>query len=365
MLTKKKSANHKVGVILASFCPPHTGHLNLIEYALDKVDQLYVIVVDRDGQQPYAHGRLGWLKEYFPQESRIEWRSIYMNRQAAVLVAGKRTWAERVLDLLPHHPDITFACAHYDIEIGNYADLARQMQCSYSYHAAGAIEVTEGQLRTYPEKYWKYILKSSRPYYAKRLVLVGASHTGKTSLAQALAKHFKTVVAEDWMSTYVTERGYTEEQIRKDTDLFALATYQQPVVENDAACDSPTGLVICDTDLTQVAAMHEYLNGGKNSPEIIRAHQTQRRSYRENALYLLSWHDNDWHREGESGQSHQVGTRAWFSQRLMTFIDQCDDPLRIMSGTWEERLQIAIKTCEDRLLDDDFHMLAEYGHVYL
>lgn len=59
----------KVGLTIGKFAPLHTGHIDMLKFALSVVDQLFVIIYDAPDKTNVSLGRrAGWIKEVFPDE---------------------------------------------------------------------------------------------------------------------------------------------------------------------------------------------------------------------------------------------------------------------------------------------------------
>jgi NadR type nicotinamide-nucleotide adenylyltransferase len=115
-----------------------------------------------------------------------------------------------------------------------------------------------------------------------RVVLTGSESTGKTTLAEALARHYRV----EWVPEYV--RGYAE---RKSAPLTAHDV--EPIARGqialaDAALADAEGLLLLDTDLfsTLVYGRHYY---GEIPPWIAPAALARRAD-----LYLLCGIDVPW-----------------------------------------------------------------------
>lgn len=57
----------KIGFTIGKFAPLHKGHQYLIETALKKVDELYVVIYETDVIDVPIDIRAGWIKKLYPQ----------------------------------------------------------------------------------------------------------------------------------------------------------------------------------------------------------------------------------------------------------------------------------------------------------
>lgn len=79
------------GLVMGKFLPLHKGHLALIDFALEQVDDLTVLIVSKEDESIPIAQREIWVKTLYPQE---------------------RVHVERMVDALPH--DGTFSKDHMD-----------------------------------------------------------------------------------------------------------------------------------------------------------------------------------------------------------------------------------------------------------
>ena len=163
-----------------------------------------------------------------------------------------------------------------------------------------------------------------------RVVIVGAESTGKTTLAIALAEHYRT--------TWVPEFGrlYTEARRARGalwrSDEFTFIASEQVRME-DALERIASRVLICDTDAFATAIWHErYL--GQPSPEVLEVAAGRRYD-----LYILTDVDTpfvpDDIRDGES-------IREWMHKRFQDELSKMDVPMLLVSGPHEQRMAAAI-----------------------
>jgi HTH-type transcriptional repressor of NAD biosynthesis genes len=105
------------------------------------------------------------------------------------------------------------------------------------------VEISATKIRKNPTKYFKYISDVAKPYYVKKVAIVGPESTGKSTLVKSLGKFLKGSV--------VHEYGRTISEAKKnDLDLsdFMDITYGQQALIDIAVRNATTPLVITDTE---------------------------------------------------------------------------------------------------------------------
>jgi len=165
-------------------------------------------------------------------------------------------------------------------------------------------------------------------------VLTGAESTGKTTLARALAAHYKTVWAPEYLRLFVDEKGSLP--VVTDTPLIARGHLAQ----EQRLLPSAHRVLILDTDLISTCIYHRYIFGVV--PPWVLAQAEARRA----DFYLLMDTDIPW--VADPGQRDNPEARAVI-QRF--FIEAMSDlPHAVISGTCIQRLRTAVQRI-DRLLD--------------
>ena len=167
----------------------------------------------------------------------------------------------------------------------------------------------------------------SRP---KRILILGPESTGKSTLAEKLAKHF----AEPWVPEVARE--YLEKLDRPYAyeDLLKIGI-QQMQMEDELAMQAHNYL-FCDTDLRviQVWSQHRY---GKVDPWVLE--ELARRTY---DLILLCAPDLPW--QADPLREHpELEMRQQFFEIYQQLSQASGFPWILVSGDTDKRLSTAIQ----------------------
>ena len=174
---------------------------------------------------------------------------------------------------------------------------------------------------------WEMLPPCVRPYYVKRVLLLGAESTGKTTLAAALAKKFNT----EWSAEYGREFVDLKQALPTLDDIPAIARGQ--IDGEESAAQRANRVLICDTDLKMTVIYSEYYLG--SCPRWIE-NQSRSRGYH---LTLVTDTDIAWQPDSIQRDGPEVRERI---QRLI--LDQLkaeDIPYHLISGSVKERLDQA------------------------
>ncbi|MEO5943709.1 MAG: ATP-binding protein [Ferruginibacter sp.] len=166
----------------------------------------------------------------------------------------------------------------------------------------------------------------------KRIVIIGPESTGKTTLCQKLAAHFKTQWAAEYAREYLDTNGtdYTFE------DLYTIGQGQLANEEKAVSLLTPDqDLVFIDTDLVVIQVWSEYVFN-KCDNRILTS--IANRKY---DLYLLCNIDAPWVKDNLREYPDLETREKLFYYYKEIMVNQ-NVPWHIISGNYEERLQNAI-----------------------
>lgn len=169
-----------------------------------------------------------------------------------------------------------------------------------------------------------------------RIAVFGTESTGKTTLAQQLARHFDA----PWAGEYVRAFWHAHAGHIEAADLARIA--QGQIANEEAAAARSNGLLICDTDLITNTLWADLLFPGR-CPAWVRA-AAQRRS-RNYALYLLCDTDiafvDDGLRSFPDAADRERCRRIWRDALVAH-----DLPFSDIRGTFNQRLTSAVAAVE-------------------
>jgi NadR type nicotinamide-nucleotide adenylyltransferase len=127
-----------------------------------------------------------------------------------------------------------------------------------------------------------------------RIAILGAESSGKSTLAAALAEHYRTV----WVPEYLREFVDTHQRVPREEDQYAIALTQL-TRENDAAMRAGRFL-FCDTT-PLMTALYSRVYWGR-----VDAQLAQLDSVHEYALTLVTAPDGPWMPDGLQRESEAV-----------------------------------------------------------
>lgn len=310
------------GLVVGKFYPPHRGHKYLIDAALAGADEVDVIVCARPGENPPADLRARWIREVHPAARVHLIDDRYDANDSAV-------WAENCTKLLGFVPDVVFTSEDYGDRF------AACLGCRHVLvdRARRAVPVSGTAVRADPFANWDFLEPPVCGFYARRVVLIGAESTGKTTLATALARALNTI----WVTEY--GREYWEQKMARGEpnvwapEEFAVIAREQCARE-DAAARVANRVLICDTDaFTTRVWFRRYLGGWSVAVDAIA------QAHRRPDLYLLTDVNTPFFQDGtRDGEL----IREWMHQTFVEELTAHNRPFLPVTGTPDERLATAL-----------------------
>jgi NadR type nicotinamide-nucleotide adenylyltransferase len=305
------------GLVIGKFMPPHAGHLHLFAIAQQHVARLHILLFSKSNEPIPGRLREAWLRELAPRAT-VHHISVDHPVDFADPAAWD-FWVGAIRQAVPSEPNIVFSSEIYGDELARRLG-ARHWPVDVD---RTQIPISATQIRARPMEHWDFIPPPVRPYFVRRVAIVGAESTGKTTLAQALAAHFGTVCVPEFARDYLSARGGQ----CSPADMPIIAANQSRL--EDEYAHLANRLLVCDTDLLTTQLWHEHYFG--DCPPNLLQLSRERVAH----LYLLCGPDAPWVADG---LRDSPGHRGWFHRRFLEELERRGLPYRLISGCPEARI---------------------------
>lgn len=309
------------GLVIGKFYPPHRGHKHLIDAAQAGSDELYAIMCAKPEQRPEGELRAAWLREIHP-------RAKVILTPDTIDGEDSKGWAEETVRVLGFAPDVVFTSEDYGVRYAGFLGCRHVLVD----RERRAMPVSGTKVREKPLAYWDFLEPPVRAHYALRICIVGAESTGKTTLARALAEHYRT----HWVPEY--GRVYSEEMLARDgayhwtsKDFAHIASTQ--CEHEEALAREANRVLVCDTDAFATGIWHRRYMGSR-CEDVEKIAAAQKRP----DLYLLADVKTPFVQDGtRDGEA----IREWMHRTFVEELAKDRRPFVEVSGTHDERMRQA------------------------
>lgn len=360
------------GLVIGKFYPPHAGHHLLVRTAAALCERVSVVVMAAQVESLPLALRVGWLREVHAPERNVAVAGVRDDHPVdlqsdALWQAHVALMLEGARQLTGLPVDAVFTSEVYGDELGRRLG-ARHVAVD---PARGLAPVSGALVRKDPVAAWEHLAPCVRAGLARRVVIVGAESTGKSTLAAALVARLRqregalgaarlvTEVGRDYTAELLArERGRAQlegrappalEELRWPTEAFEeIAAEQGRREEGEARAGGP--LLVCDTDAFATGVWHERYLGRRSAAVEALA--------RRNDLYLLTHPDDvpfvqDGLRDGEA-------IRRWMTQVFVERLEASGRRWRWLRGEGPRRVEAALAEC-DALLAEGWRLADPLG----
>ncbi|MDB4907735.1 MAG: Transcriptional regulator [Gemmatimonadetes bacterium] len=307
------------GLILGKFLPYHEGHAHLIRSARSQVEALTVLVCSIASEPIPGGARFQWVRQANP-----DCRVVHVSEEVPQAPEEDPRFWEIWTALIERHAgevDVVFTSESYGDELARRLD-AKHVCVDL---VRRAIPVSGTEIRNDPMGQWQYIPRIVRPWYARRVALMGPESTGKTTMAEQLSARFATA----WVPEYGREYCATlDARALRPVDFEAIA-WGQATLE-DAAAERANRVLICDTELLTTCTWSDIVTHGR--PRWL----TDAARARHYDLTFLLDCDVPWVDDGTRVLRDE---RASHFERLFEELSLAKRGFLVINGSFDQRLQ--------------------------
>ena len=319
----------KHGFLLGKFMPPHKGHLFCAEVGKARCDVMTVLVCSHDAEPIDGHLRAKWMQACLPQ---THYRIRHMHREIPQAPEDHPDfwpiWRAAIAEFHPEPIDWVFGSESYVHRLAKEVG-ARPFPVDPE---RKVVSVSATAIREDPWGNWDHVPGPVRCHYQRRLVLVGAESTGKTTLSEALANGLNSVEIPEYGRDY--DAVFRHGLDWNATDFAKIMEGHRALADTMAQRMGP--VLIEDTDAVQTLVWAEALLGKIQDSLVDRARQAVAEK-----TYLLLDHSVPWQDDG-TRYFADPERRTWFTNRLGTWLDAFDADWHLIEGAdWTKRTMAA------------------------
>ena len=241
------------GLVLGRFLPYHLGDAHLIRSARAQVDALTVLVCSLERDVIPGGLRYQWVRTAHP-DCCVRWIDAETPQRPDESAEPWSIWTALIGEQAGR-VDRVFTGED------DRGEVARHLGAQHIAINALRVEppVSGSAILRDPMTQWDFIAPEARPWFVRRVALLGAESTGKSTICERLAREFHTRWVAEYGRLYC-EQGRPAMQL-VDVDFEAIA-WGQAVWEDEAAV-AANRVLLCDTDLHTTATWSDIVIGSR------------------------------------------------------------------------------------------------------
>lgn len=234
---------YKNSLVLGKFFPPHLGHCYLIDTAIENSEHTNVIISHNSSQSISGEIRFNCLKQIYKDNPNV---SIYQfddtglpqhDNECETKDEFYEYWIPEINKLVSDL-DVVFTSEDYGDDFARYLNVEHFLvdKNRVKYPVSGT------DVRNNVFEKWGFLPDEVRPYFVKRVVLMGPESVGKSTFSKKLANYFDT--------NFVIEYGRTVYESNGNKvgleDFIPISQGRQSL--EDWTIKKSNKLLFCDTE---------------------------------------------------------------------------------------------------------------------
>ncbi|MGI8385295.1 multifunctional transcriptional regulator/nicotinamide-nucleotide adenylyltransferase/ribosylnicotinamide kinase NadR [Robertmurraya sp. P23] len=333
------------GFIGGKFLPLHLGHVYAIVHASSMVDELYVVLSHSEKRDLELCE--GTEMSYIPVRIRLRWLSQLKKDMPHVKVISIEDdqgnedydWvqgAERIKEEIGKPIDFVFSS---ELE---YSEIFEKL---YPTSKHILIDPSRRQVGISATKireegvfhHWAFLPDFVKPYFVKKVVIVGTESCGKSTLTKNLAQIYNTSYVEEYGRTVCEELGGCEGIIIEEDYLKIAYGHKMKEIE---AIEKANKLVFIDTEAI-VTQFYSHLYNDVYQPVLDEIAKLQNYD-----LWLFLEPDVSWVDDGLRVHGDDTA-RNENNHHLKRLLEQHQINYKTLHGSYENRLKNALVFIEE------------------
>jgi HTH-type transcriptional repressor of NAD biosynthesis genes len=232
----------KNGLVLGKMYPFTKGHQYLIDTAISNAETVHVIITHNSSQSIPGEVRYNAIKEAYKNNQNVKVYSVSdegipaYDYECETLEEFYSYWVPLVyseVDVL----DAVFTSENYGDDFAKYLGIEHFLVDKDRNH----VPISGTLVREDPHKYWNYIADSMKPYFVKRIAIMGPESVGKSTLTKNVSNNLGT--------NFVPEYGRLIYEINNSVtidDFIPISKGRQEI--EDWMIKYSKKYLICDTE---------------------------------------------------------------------------------------------------------------------
>lgn len=341
-----KSFKYKVGMYGGSFDPLHIGHLSDIIRAAGECEELYVMVswcTQRDSIP--CQTRCEWITETTKHLPNVKIITVEDTAPNKDVYNSDKYWEDGAADikrLIGKKIDAVYCGTDY-LDTGRFESLYGD-ESVVIYFDRAEIPISSTDIRTWATKHWDYIPSVCKPYYCRRVLVIGSESTGKSTLVRNLALAYNTNYVPEIGRETCERAGGEEFMTYDDLEENVIRQYE----ETEKLAGVASRILFVDTDALTTLFYGDFLLKNEDERQRLRkfAEETHLKNRWDLVLYMAP--DCGFVQDGTRNELIRE-ERTKFDALLSKVYDDHGVSFHRLTGDWTTKFNSAKKLIEQEL----------------
>ncbi len=324
---------YNVGMYGGSFNPLHMGHVDCIIQAANMCRELYIVLsIGAKRKEIDGRVRYRWLYQLTKHIGNVK-ILILEDDAASKYTYTEDYWykdAEKIRTQIGKRIDVVFCGSDYDENSFWNKGYPESELFVFSRN-----EISSTEIRRDPYAHWEWIPNVAKPYYVKKVLLMGGESTGKSTLTINLANRFNTNYIDE-AGRDISERSGTDRMMLSEDFTEILLQHKLNEIK---ATEQSNKVLFIDTD----ALVTQFYMTFLNDPQIEKnkALSDAIDGINEYDLILFLEPDVEFVQDGDRSETIR-DNREKYSEQIKELIRSHGKDFVTVSGSYQERYERAV-----------------------
>ena len=248
-----------------SFNPMHNGHLECIIKAACMCEKLYIVLsigLKRDEIDYKIRYRWLYLATKHIGNVKIITITDDCKTKSDYTEEDSKADTEKVKNQIGEPIDVVFCGSDYDENSFWNKNYPESELIIFERN-----NISSTEIRKNPYKHWDWLPNFVKPFYVKKVLIIGLESSGKSVLTINLANYFNTNYIEE-AGRFLSQKSGTDE-LMLDEDFTEILLTQK--LNEIKATEQSNKVLFCDTDCLITQFYLNFLDGSKDNIELSKA----------------------------------------------------------------------------------------------